>query len=165
MIYEQESIKLLDYLGLLGQRPDSYIRLMNRVLSELTKRNGYGEVPLPQNNDFGVDGNLAVPNFTYYPRAIPMPKDCIADGSVAVLIPKRVLKLSTQQILFYSTEEFFYLYRVAMNLATRTLNVDKSSSYYWGVPSLALAKNANLDFIPTPAHIFRDSPDEPLTAI
>ena len=123
------------------------------------------DIPSSAKQYFGKDGNLAVPNFTYYPRAIPMPKDCVADGSVAILIPKKELKLSTQQILFYSTEEFFYFYRVATNLATRTLNVDKSSSYYWGVPSIGLAKKANLDFVPTPAHIFKDSPDDPLSAI
>ena len=123
------------------------------------------DIPSSAKQYFGKEGNLAVPNFTYYPRAIPMPNDCIADGSVAILIPKKRLKLSMQQILFYSTEEFFYFYRVAMNLATRTLNVDKSSSYFWGVPSIELAKNANLTFVPTPAHIFKDSPDDSLVAI
>ena len=53
MIYEQESIKLLEYLGLLSRQSSSFIRLTNHVLSELTKRNGYGEVPLPQINTFG----------------------------------------------------------------------------------------------------------------
>lgn len=107
---------------------------------------------------FGKPGNLAVPNFTYYPRAIPMPNECVADGSVAILIPRKKEKLDPRQILFFSSEEFFYFYRVAMNLATRTLNVDKSSSYYWGVASKELSKNYNTEFIPTPADIFRDSP-------
>jgi hypothetical protein len=78
MLYEQESIKLLDHLGLLGQRPDAYIRLMNRVLSELTKRNGLGEVPLPQNNDYGLDGSSIKPtNFLNSLESLPSSKQLL----------------------------------------------------------------------------------------
>ena len=78
LIYEQESIKLLDYLGLLGQRPNSYIRLTNYLLSELAKRNGYGEVPLPFNNDFGNDGSRINPsNFINALESLPPSKQLL----------------------------------------------------------------------------------------
>ena len=62
MIYEQESIKLLSHLGLLGQRPETFIRLTSHILAELSRKNGYGSVPLPFNNEFGVDGNRINPS-------------------------------------------------------------------------------------------------------
>jgi len=78
MIYEQESIKLLEYLGLLSRQSSSFIRLTNHVLSELTKRNGYGEVPLPQINTFGADGSRINPsNFINALESLPSSKQLL----------------------------------------------------------------------------------------
>lgn len=72
MIYEQESIKLLQYLGLYGQRPEAFIRLTSYILSRLSRSGGYGVIPLPYNNNFGVNGKKIHPsNFLDALEALP----------------------------------------------------------------------------------------------
>ena len=73
------------------------------------------------------------PNMTYNPRVIENIPDTIADGSVAVLIPKSPLKLTVKQKAFFSTEEYRRFYGIARNLSTQSINVDKTSVYFYGV--------------------------------
>jgi DNA (cytosine-5)-methyltransferase 1 len=73
------------------------------------------------------------PNMTYNPRVIENIPDTIADGSVAVLIPKSPLKLTTKQKAFFSTEEYRRFYGIARNLSTQSINVDKTSVFFYGV--------------------------------
>ena len=73
------------------------------------------------------------PNMTYNPRVILNPGSVITDGSVAVLIPKRPLRLTGEQLSFFETDEYRHFYQIARNLATQSINVDSSSVYYYGV--------------------------------
>jgi len=73
------------------------------------------------------------PNMTYNPRVIENIPNTIADGSVAVLIPKSPLKLTAKQKSFFSSEEYRRFYAIARNLSTQSINVDKTSVYFYGV--------------------------------
>lgn len=77
---------------------------------------------------------VMVPNLTYYPRACFLPKNCITDGSVALLTLKNGSRLPKESDLeFYSTEEFKNYYRVARNFGTRSLNIDNNSVFFFGL--------------------------------
>jgi DNA (cytosine-5)-methyltransferase 1 len=73
------------------------------------------------------------PNMTYNPRVIENLPDTIADGSVAVLIPKSSLKLTAIQMAYFSTNEYRRFYKIARNLSTQSINVDKTSVFFYGV--------------------------------
>lgn len=73
------------------------------------------------------------PNMTYNPRVIENIPNVVPDGSVAVLIPKNSRKLSEQQRLYFTTEEYRAFYTVARNLSTQSINVDKTSVFFYGV--------------------------------
>nr|WP_325196969.1 DNA cytosine methyltransferase [uncultured Oscillibacter sp.] len=73
------------------------------------------------------------PNMTYNPRVIDNLPNTIPDGSVAVLIPKEDLRLTTKQKAFFSSEEYRRFYGIARNLSTQSINVDNNSVYYYGV--------------------------------
>ena len=77
---------------------------------------------------------VMVPNLTYYPRASFLPKNTIADGSVALLTLKNGSRLPTEKDLeFYSTKEFETYYRIARNHGTRSLNIDNNSVFFFGL--------------------------------
>lgn len=73
------------------------------------------------------------PNMTYNTRVIENIPETIPDGSVAVLIPKLPLKLTKKQKGFFSTEEYRRFYSIARNLSTQSINVDKTSVFFYGV--------------------------------
>ena len=73
------------------------------------------------------------PNMTYNPRVIENLPRTIPDGSVAVLIPKKPLRLTKKQRAYFSTEEYRRFYSIARNLSTQSINVDKTSVYFYGV--------------------------------
>lgn len=76
---------------------------------------------------------LLTPNLAIYPRACRMPKNCIADGSVAVLHPSNGIgRLTDDDVRFFSSEEFHKFYRVARNHGTRSLNIDSNSVFFFG---------------------------------
>ncbi len=79
------------------------------------------------------DDVYLTPNMTYYPRVIKKPKGVIVNGSVAILIPKVPMKLSTEQCLYFSSKEYRDFYRIARNYQTRSLNVDSCSVFFFGV--------------------------------
>lgn len=73
------------------------------------------------------------PNMTYKPRVIRNPGGVAMDGSVAVLIPKEPLELTDVQLAFFGTDEFRAFYKTARNRATQSINVDKTSVFFYGV--------------------------------
>lgn len=90
-------------------------------------------------NDFSVkkflnEKNIVlVPNLTYNPRACYLPKDCITDGSVAILTLKNdKIKITEEDLEYYNTDEFSKFYSIARNLGTRSLNIDNNSVFYFG---------------------------------
>lgn len=79
------------------------------------------------------DKNVYItPNMTYKPRVCKKPIGTIVNGSVAILIPKNNVKLSKKDMLFYSTDEYRNFYKIARNFQTRSLNIDKTSVFFFG---------------------------------
>lgn len=74
---------------------------------------------------------ILVPNLTYNPRAMRLPTGCIADGSAAILIPK--IKVSDDDIEYFSSKEFREFYQIARNYGTRSMNIDSVSVNYFGI--------------------------------
>ena len=81
-------------------------------------------------NDMSV---YLTPNMTYKPRVIRNQRDIIPDGSVAVLIPKKPYILTDKQLNYFSTEEYRNFYFIARNMSTQSINVDKTSVFFYGV--------------------------------
>lgn len=78
--------------------------------------------------------SILTPNLTYNPRACFMPKDCIADGSVAILTVKKLgCKITKQDLAFYATKQFAQFYTIARNKGTRSLNIDSNSVFFFGI--------------------------------
>ena len=73
------------------------------------------------------------PNMTYKPRVIQKPKHTLVNGSVAILIPKTPALPTKEQLSYFSTEEYREFYRTARNRQTRSLNVDNSSVFFFGI--------------------------------
>lgn len=75
---------------------------------------------------------VLVPNLTYNPRACFMPKNCIADGSVAILTSVPDQTVTTEDLAYYATDEFCRFYGIARNHGTRSLNIDNNSVFFFG---------------------------------
>lgn len=73
------------------------------------------------------------PNMTYNPRVIENIPNTIVDGSVAILIPKEDIILSDKQREYFSTDEYRKFYSIARNFSTQSINVDKSSVFFYGI--------------------------------
>lgn len=74
------------------------------------------------------------PNMTYKPRIIRKGAGYVVNGSVAILIPKdENLYLTDKQLKYISSDEFRAFYRIARNYQTRSLNIDKTSCYWFGM--------------------------------
>lgn len=101
---------------------DDYDQYVN--LDDIKKYNVYEFL----NND-----NIYItPNMTYKPRVCKKPLGTIVNGSVAILIPKDDIKLSKKDMLFFSTDEYREFYKIARNYQTRSLNIDKTSVFFFG---------------------------------
>ena len=70
---------------------------------------------------------------TYKPRVIRKPKNCLVNGSVAILIPKTKINISDEQLKYLSSDEYRMFYQIARNYQTRSLNVDTCSVYFYGL--------------------------------
>ncbi len=80
------------------------------------------------------DDVVLIPNLSYAPRACFLPKNTIANGSVALLTLKdRKRKITEQDLSLYATKEFTLYYRIARNYGTRSLNIDNNSVYFFGI--------------------------------
>lgn len=75
---------------------------------------------------------IAIPNLTYYPRATFLPKNTIADGSIALLEHRHEKKLTDEQIDYIGSKEFEEYYRIARNYGTRSLNIDSNTVNFFG---------------------------------
>lgn len=73
------------------------------------------------------------PNMTYKPRMMQNVKNAVVNGSVAVLIPKEKIILTKHQMEYFSSDEYRRFYQIARNYQTRSLNVDASSVFFYGV--------------------------------
>lgn len=73
------------------------------------------------------------PNMTYKPRVIRKPKNTLVNGSVAILIPRKGVVPTQEQLSYFSTSEYRSFYRIARNYQTRSLNVDACSVYFYGL--------------------------------
>ena len=99
------------------------------------------DVYLPEEKAVGLsayryvndDSVYLTPNMTYNPRVIENLPGTIPDGSVAVLIPKKPLRLTRRQRAYFSTDEYRRFYGIARNLSTQSINVDKTRVYFYGV--------------------------------
>lgn len=72
------------------------------------------------------------PNMTYNPRVMRKPTGCVVNGSIAILIPKDGSSLTTEDMLYFSSDEYRNFYKIARNYQTRSLNVDNTSVYWFG---------------------------------
>ena len=72
------------------------------------------------------------PNMTYNPRVIRNDGRWIPDGSVAVLIPRNGERLTRRQMDYYATPEFRRFYAIARNFSTQSINIDKTSVFFFG---------------------------------
>lgn len=79
------------------------------------------------------DDVFLVPNMTYYPRMIRKPRGVLTNGSVAILIPNEGINVSDADMDYIGSAEFEEFYRIARNHATRSLNIDGVSIYYFCV--------------------------------
>jgi DNA (cytosine-5)-methyltransferase 1 len=73
------------------------------------------------------------PNMTYKTRLIKKPKNTIANGSLALLIPKFKKTLTKDDLLYFSSKEYREYMQIARNHQTRTLNVDSNSVFFYGI--------------------------------
>lgn len=73
------------------------------------------------------------PNMTYKPRVMRNTDNVVVNGSVAVLIPKDDIELTDEQMEYFSTDEYRHFYKIARNYQTRSLNVDATSVFFYGV--------------------------------
>lgn len=110
----------------------------NNGVSHIPNYDTYVEKKIAQNlSSFQYFNNEAVyltPNMTYKTRLIENIPNTIVDGSVAVLIPKKLgMKLTGEQIAYFSSEEYRRFYITARNLSTQSINVDKNSVFFYGV--------------------------------
>ena len=77
---------------------------------------------------------ILVPNLSYAPRACRLPANCVTDGSVAILTPRNGGgAIAESSLSYFASDEFRRFYRVARNHGTRSLNIDASSVYFFGV--------------------------------
>ena len=74
---------------------------------------------------------IVVPNLSYYPRAIFLPKNSVADGSLAIFETDE--KITKNDIDYFKSGEFTKYYRIAQNYGTRTLNINKNTTFFWGI--------------------------------
>ncbi len=73
------------------------------------------------------------PNMTYKPRVMRNSGNMVVNGSVAVLIPREEMELSEEQMEYFSSDEYRKFYQIARNYQTRSLNVDATSVFFYGV--------------------------------
>lgn len=73
------------------------------------------------------------PNMTYKPRVMKNRGNVVVNGSVAVLIPKEDIELTEEQMEYFSSDEYRHFYQIARNFQTRSLNVDATSVFFYGV--------------------------------
>ena len=79
-----------------------------------------------------IDDVYMTPNMTYKPRVMKKEKGYVVNGSIAILIPKEKMVLTEEQRKYFSTDEYREFYKIARNKQTRSLNIDKTSVFWFG---------------------------------
>ena len=79
------------------------------------------------------DDVYLTPNMTYNVRVMQKPTGLLVNGSVAILIPKKRLQLSSDDLAFFSSPEYRKFMQIARNYQTRTLNIDSTSVFFFGI--------------------------------
>lgn len=88
---------------------------------------------LPVGAYLNKDKCILVPNLTYNPRACFLPRNCIADGSVAILeLKDNSVVMTEDDLAYFATEEFSRFYCIARNRGTRSLNIDANAVFFFG---------------------------------
>lgn len=82
---------------------------------------------------YGRDDVYLSPNMTYYPRVIKKPKNCLVNGSIAILSKKNNKEVTDKHLEFLSSKTFEDFYGIARNYSTRSLNIDRNSVFYFGL--------------------------------
>lgn len=78
------------------------------------------------------DDVYMTPNMTYKPRVMKKERGYVVNGSIALLIPKNNKTLNIEQMKYFSTKEYREFYKIARNKQTRSLNIDKTSVFWFG---------------------------------
>lgn len=78
------------------------------------------------------DDVYMTPNMTYKPRVMKKEKGYVVNGSIALLMLKDGKTLNEEQLQYFSTDEYRAFYKIARNKQTRSLNIDKTSVYWFG---------------------------------
>lgn len=79
------------------------------------------------------DNVYMTPNMTYNTRVMKKPNGVLTNGSVAILIPKKDVHLSKEQLTFFSSNQYRDFMQIARNYQTRSLNIDSASVYFFGI--------------------------------
>lgn len=79
------------------------------------------------------DSVYLTPNMTYKPRVMKKKKGYLVNGSIAILIPKDKRCLTKKQLLYFASDEYRDFYKLARNYQTRSLNIDSTSVFWFGV--------------------------------
>lgn len=79
------------------------------------------------------DNVYLAPNMTYYPRLAIKPKHTLVNGSLAILKPQEGVVVTDADIRYIGSLEFQKFYSIARNCATRSLNIDSQSVYWYAV--------------------------------
>lgn len=115
-------------------------RNMNDSGTEIVDVNGYDSyISIDKAKELSVyeyydkENIYITPNMTYKPRVMKKPKNVLVNGSLAILIPQNGEKLTNEQMLYFSTEEYRSFYQIARNYQTRSLNVDACSVFFYGI--------------------------------
>jgi len=72
------------------------------------------------------------PNFTYNTRMALLPRNCLTNGSIVVLIPKENRYSENFDLNFFSSSDFKEYYAIVKNRSKFTINLDSSSINYIG---------------------------------
>ena len=73
------------------------------------------------------------PNMTYKPRLLKKKKGYVVNGSVAVLEKKYDFVITEVQRKYIASKEFREFYALARNFQTRSLNIDNTSVFWFGI--------------------------------
>ena len=112
------------------------LRSRNIATNKILNISGY-DLYLDKIDEFAISKYLnkekivCVPNLSYYPRACFLPKNCITDGSVALLETTQCI--TEEDLEIFETDEFRQYYKIARNYGTRSLNIDSTSIFYFGI--------------------------------
>ena len=73
------------------------------------------------------------PNMTYKPRLAKKEKGYVVNGSVAILKLKKQMEITERQCKYISSNEYRKFYQIARNYQTRSLNIDSTSCFWFGL--------------------------------